>query len=242
MDNATIVSSPSQNVTKKKVNKGLVTIVILVVIALAGVGFGIFGMVANGQANQKADALNEELAQKDTALKQIEEKLGAQIEVETEDSDRKDDAIASVNVSAAKDYIYIGEWGIKIKVPENLHSVAYVYHGGKNVLYVSGVVCDGGRCQYYPEFMENTIEHGSGLGALTRHHKSEAGSEIVVGEGVASKDVDGRGFGMVVYTDEEYFYTYEGPNGIMGTGSEAQWEVESVKAVKDMLTSGVSAF
>lgn len=195
MDDVAIASNSSQHATKKKVNKDLAIMIILVVIALAGVGFGIFGMVKNSQANQKADALNNELVQKDTALKQIEEKIGAQIEVETEASTateaEKDNVIAKVSVSAARDYVYIGEWGIKIKISENLHSVSYVFSG--NALYVSGVVCGDGRCQYYPTFMENALNEGSGLGCIGRYSRSEAGSEVIVGEVVASKEEGQRG-------------------------------------------------
>lgn len=242
MENTPTISTPSQNVLKKKHGKYFTLTIVFAIVALLGISFGAFGIVMSEQANQKADTLSNELAQKDTALKQIEEKLGAQIEIETAMNDQEDDKMTNVSVSAAKDYIYIGEWGIKIKIPEALHSVSYVFDGGKDLLYVSGMVCGNDRCQYYPAFMENTVGHGSGLGALSRHHKSEAGSEIVVGENVSGKDEDSRGFGKVVYVDDEYFYAYEITNGFTGTESEMQWELESAGIVGDMLTSGISAF
>lgn len=218
--------------------KYIYVMVVMVIITVAGVGFGIFGMVTGTNKTNDARELEVRLEQKDEALKRLEERSGMTVEVE--DKDEISETV--VDVVAAKDYIYIGEWGIKIKVPENLHSVSYVFYGGKNLLYVSGVVCGNGRCQYYPAFMENTVGSGTGLGALSRHHKSEAGGEIVVGEYVAGKGDDARGFGRAVYVDDEYFYTYEMANGFMGVASETQWESESVGAVGEMLKNGVSKF
>lgn len=221
----------------------VVAIVVLTVLMVAGAGFGVYGMITRGQADDKVGLLNSELEQKDEALKLAEEKLGAKIEIEPgADTEDEADAPSNTNVVAAKDYVYIGEWGIKIKIPENLHTVSYVFYAGRNVLYVSGAVCDDGRCQYYPAFIDNTLEHGTGLGALSRIHKSEAGGEIELGKNVAGKDENSRGFGRVVYIDDDYFYTYEIANGLMGEQSEAQWEVDSAKAVGEMLMNGVSAF
>lgn len=244
MENTPAINTPNQNTSKKKHNKYFALTIVLAIVTLLGISFGVFGMVMNGQANQKAEALSNELAQKDTTLKQIEEKLGAQIEVETETSDQEDDKVTNVSVSAAKDYIYIGEWGIKIKIPKNLHSVSYVFYGGKNLLYVSGVVCGDGRCQYYPAFMENTIGHGHGMTALGRYSKSDSSLRVEEAQGEARTLIQGDGYmlGAIVYEDDEYYYAYVTEQMLVGTESERQWEIDSVEAIEKTLRSGISAF
>lgn len=241
----TIVTPIDQSTSKKMAKKYWVGMAVLVVVTLAGIGFGIFGMVAKGQTNDEVGLLNDELERKDEALKQAEEKLGTKIEIEPEvDTGTEGDVAANVSVAAAKDYIYIGGWGIKIKIPENLNSVSYVFDGGKEVLYVSGVVCGGGRCQYYPEFMEHAVSSGTGLGALSRYRKDDSSMRLEEQNGAklfVNNDAAYIG-GPVVYEDSEYYYVYSHGNALLGGATEVQWEVDSTAAVEDMLRHSVFAF
>lgn len=236
------VAAPTVQVNdEKKTRKYLVGIVVLAIATLAGVGFGVYGMVMKGQTDDKVGALNSELERKDEALKQVEEKLGTKIEIGAEG---EQDLTSNANVPAAKDYIYIGEWGIKIKIPETLHSVSYVFYGGKDLLYVSGVTCGNGRCQYYPAFMENIVGNGTGLGALSRYRKDDSNLRVEEQDGAKLLVYNGDGYtlGPVVYEDNEYYLCYSHSQAAYGTESEQEWEIESADAVQDMLRHGVSAF
>lgn len=249
--NGKIVSSASgmeaSRRAKKPCDKRVIAIVVLVILAIGGVGFGVFGMVTKSQANQRADALDVELGQKNEALKQAEEKLGAEVQIEPEEKNEEDGKapIANVQVSAARDYIYIGEWGIKIKIPENLHTVSYTFLGGRenDMLSVSGVICDKGQCHYVPDFLEEA-ERGSGLGILGRDRKSDYASIEEDGvKTVVEKDGSWISNNVVVFEDDEYYYVYEHPHGVTSINeSEKQWEVDSVEAIGEMFKTGISAF
>ena len=60
---------------KKQRNKLLPVVIILAIVAVAGVGFGVFELIMNNQASSRAEALDSELAKKNEALKLTEEKL-----------------------------------------------------------------------------------------------------------------------------------------------------------------------
>lgn len=234
-----VASAGSAGKAKKKVNKSTIAIIVSAIVACAGIGFGIFEMILHGEANQKTSALAEELDQKNEALKQAEDKLGAQIEV-TPDEGKEE--ITDVKVSAARDYIYVGEWGIKIKIPDNLTSVSYVFTRAEadDGLYITAVTKGG---QYVPSFLANSLNRGTGLVAIGRYRKDAVqASSMEIGSDVS--DSAGNFLGNIVYVDDEYVFTYSRGNGIMSDNnqSDMEWERESTAAVEEMVKTGVSAF
>ena len=102
---------------KPKGNKGLaIGMICLALLAVGGISFGVWAMLDGntkvGQLNSQIDSLkqqNEELKSK------INDAV-ADVEIDTDDDDVK-----------AADYIYVGEWGIKIKVPENWRGIIEKY-------------------------------------------------------------------------------------------------------------------
>lgn len=247
MDNMTNpntgISSPTISKNRQK-NKYLIPMIILAVIALGGICFGIFGMVMNGKSNQETKDLRADLEQKTEALNLAEEKLGAKIEVEpeTQTPDEEPSSSNNANISASRNYIYVGEWGIKIQVPEELKSVSYNFIGGKDYLYVSGITCGNGQCQYYPQFLEDAVMNGSGLGALARYSKNDGTYTPQTENGVKILVHNGISVGTVVYEDDTYYIVYGHPNGIFGTGEEQEWARSSIDLIEDMLTHSISAF
>ena len=236
--------------TVRKSRKAAVAMVGCVILALVGIGFGAYGLIAGGKAEEQNASLNSELDQKKETIRKIEEQLG--VKVETEDETKSE----IVTVSAAeKGYIYIGEWGIKIKISAGLASVSYVFHAarGTQTLYVSGVDCSGGACQYVPEFVETATDMGSGLGALSRYSKAEADemaktmaeqSGLVISGSLKVGDLYGlASAGTIVFIDDEgYYYVYGHPQAVIGAQNEAEWEVRSANKVGEMLKTGISKF
>ena len=47
-----------------------------------------------------------------------------------------------------KDYIYIGAWGVKIKIPENLKGISYIYNNHTHLSLCVNGTANGG--QYAP--------------------------------------------------------------------------------------------
>lgn len=234
----TVVQEPISTkpvIAEHKTNKSSVLMIVLAIVAVLGVGFGIFGMVSAGKAKDEKQELATELTTQQEAVQKIEEQLWVTVEKESE---REGEELQEVMVSSSEEYIYIGQWGVKIKIPENLKNVGYMYDN-RGVLHVNGVA-DGG--QYVPEFIFALERNGNGLGTLLRHHKDEAKPETVkVGEIAMSTD-EGRSFGEVVYSDGNWFFTYYGPQALVGSEDDKDWEVRSVQLVKEMLKNNISRF
>ena len=128
--------------------------IVLGVLMLMGVGFGIYGMVMKGQATSENRQLKEEVKIKDDRIASFEESLGMMVgESETAEPEENEGKVGKPVVEAAvakTGYIYIGEWGIKIKIPEDLGGVSYTYNA-------RGYVCVSGAkrgIQYAPEFAD----------------------------------------------------------------------------------------
>lgn len=226
------VKKPAKTARKKPY---VVTIVILIVLLLGVMGFGVYEVLMNLR-------LEDEIAE----IRQENENLsvemqGEQEKTETEDETEQVEEKTEATEEASEDYIYVGQWGIKIKVPEELKNISYNFTGS-DVLYVSGVVCGNGRCQYVPQFLKNSAERGTGLGALSRVPKDQAYPETIkIGEYAKSNWLE-RGYGKVVYIEDDYFYAYEKANGLWGPESEWEWEKESTNLVEEMLKNNISEF
>ena len=95
---------------KPKKNLGVILgMVFLAILAAGGIGFGVWAMMdGNSQVAKKDEQiadLRSQLAEKNQTV--VEEDMT--VEVETGDNTE-----ASINTA---DYIYVGEWGLKIKKP-----------------------------------------------------------------------------------------------------------------------------
>lgn len=200
--------------------------IVLGVLMLMGVGFGIYGMVMKGQATSENRQLKEEVKIKDDRIASFEESLGMMVgESETAEPEENEGKVGKpvVEATVAKTgYIYIGEWGIKIKIPEDLGGVSYMYNA-------RGYVCVSGAkrgIQYAPEFAD--IEKNlPGLGCVRRYHVSDE-------EHKYSTEKTQIG---------DYVYMYSGPQAVYSMDAEEQkMELEAVQLIKTMLTEGISKF
>ena len=123
LDNALLNDSANQNTgpifrdkPKKKVGLAAV-IIILVMLAAGGAGFGAWAFVSG---NQKVEDLNNQISNLNAQLAN----QPGQIEELEEGDDSGVDTNISTNPSInTAEYLYIGDWGIKIKIGDKIKLV-----------------------------------------------------------------------------------------------------------------------
>lgn len=108
----------------KKSHGMLYGMVLLAILAIGGIGFGVWEMMdGNSQVAKKDEQIADlrgQLAEKNQTV--VEDNTTV-VDVETGDN-----AEASINTA---DYIYVGEWGLKIKIPEGLRNkIDYSFSNG----------------------------------------------------------------------------------------------------------------
>ena len=121
-------------------------------------------------------------------------------------------------------YIYLDDWNIKLKVPEDLTSVSYIY----DQKYRPSICFNGLKkgVQYFPAFAD-IAQNTGGMGCLVRVETSEGNA-----------DQDGRSFGTLVFTDNNgYNYFYVAPSRVFSTDAAEQGlEQTAVQLIKTMLS------
>ncbi len=190
---------------KKKGGKGMLYgMILLAVLAIGGIGFGVWAYM-DGETQK--NNLNEEI---DSLKKQNNDLMNQLSDDASVDIDTGSDADTA-------DYIYVGEWGLKIKIPEELKMVSYrfqhyKYSGQEDVtsVTVAGTMDD---MDILPDF--GRIEKCDGLGSIGRLEK---GTETLE-----------RG---LVFSDDYYDYYYSHPQV---TCSVDQSEQELENTVTDVI-------
>ena len=147
--NATATTSGQDNMTTGGVNEGkkggkgmLYGMILCAILAIGGIGFGVWAMMDG----------NSQVAKKDEQISELREQLAEKSETVEENTTVEDvetgDDNAGTNVKTA-DYIYVGEWGVKIKKPianlvdgktqdGSIAAVDYAFDGAR--LYIWGTV------------------------------------------------------------------------------------------------------
>lgn len=105
---------------KKKGHGMVIGLVLCLLLAAGGIGFGVWAWM---DGNTQKDTLNSQIADLKKQNNELRDKLSSKPEVE---EDVTVDVETDSDVSTA-DYIYVGEWGIKIKKPENWRSLVREY-------------------------------------------------------------------------------------------------------------------
>lgn len=209
---------------KPKKNHGMLYgMILLAILAAGGIGFGVWAMMDGNSRAQK----------KDEQISQLQSQLAEKSEVVVEDDttvvddDEGGDSTTNTSVANTTDYIYVGEWGLKIKIPDSLSTVSYRFshEAGFTKVTVWGVDCSGGRCQFFPNYA-NVNENAYGMGSITRYPKGTTFNE-------ASSPT-------LVFSDESYDYYQYHPQMIYTTDNpsdEAQWEMDGINIINDMLSN-----
>lgn len=196
---------------KQKSGNGLkIATAIACVVAICGVGFGIYGMVQSTQKDSQISDLKVQIKEGDGTITTIET---PEIETTTDNETTVTitDDVISEKVDPAK-YLYVGAWGVKIAIPDSLKTVNYTY-SAQDTLCLSGVKYHEGGMHYFPEFAD-VEKNTPGLACVSRTLK----------DGYSSGDSP----------LEAYDYTVQGTQALYDASDE-DWEVESVQEIKKML-------
>lgn len=198
------------------------------VVALAAIVFSVTRVQSESVEIERADDLQAELDEANRLLVKYGTMLGLKVNefgrpIEgTEDGDIEKLGIAS------PEYVYIGEWGLKIKIPKGLKNVSYSFDNAiineEGEQYASAFCVTGvpSKATYVPAYAQFGDTDNMKLGCLTRYNKGEI--------------PDGQN--SAIYTDDDYEYVYSLARfAASGDDSEDQeLEAEATKLVQEMLS------
>lgn len=191
--------------------------------AVAGVMFilaviFIIVSVANGS---KLAATEQNLANKSAIVSAVEETTGVS-PIESPDQ---------VPVwKTTHGYIYITEWEIKLKIPDDLTSVSYILDQKYRPSICFNAVKKG--VQYFPAFAD-VAKNPGGMGCLTRVATTEGNNDAATG----------MSFGTKVFTYKEYSYFYTAPAKVYSEdAAERGLEATGVQIIKNMITDNISQY
>jgi hypothetical protein len=176
--------------------------------------------------NTQKDALNNQI----TDLKAQNSKLLGQLAEGGSEGGGEITPTPSVNT---EDYIYVGEWGLKIKIADGLNYVSYDYHhsGGPDQTEGTTLSISATTSNELNDFA-NPYRNTSSLGAISRTKK---GTYEAMGytsnEGCAVSST-------LVFSDDEYNYCYSHPQDVYSLNEEDQkLEIASVNLIQTMLST-----
>ena len=114
MGQDTEIKTPAAPVasSKQKSGNGLkVVTTVACILAVCGIGFGVYGIVQSSQKDNRISDLKN----------QVDESNGKIAALETKKNETNDDDSKATTVTDTSKYIYIGEWGLKFEIPNELH-------------------------------------------------------------------------------------------------------------------------
>ena len=188
---------------------------------LAGIGIiaAVVLLLMYLKSSENAASLEQNLSTKNAIIKVIEKQTGATI----------NSAEDVPTFATTTDNIYLGSWGVKIKLIDTLKDVSYIMDANYRPSICFNAV--GSGVEYFPEFADIDKNPG-GMGCLVK---------VAVSEG--NSDKSGVSFGDKVITVNDYNYFYKAPAGIYSkTDAEKGLEATAVEQIKAMLTGNVSAY
>lgn len=127
-------------------------------------------------------------------------------------------------------YIYLSDWNIKLKIPEDLTSLSYIL----DQKYRPSICFNGLKkgVQFFPAFADVARNPG-GMGCLTRVATTEGNTDAKTG----------LSFGTKVLTHKEYSYFYTPPARQFSTeASELGLEKTAVQLIKNMIIDQTSIY
>ena len=203
----------AQDKPKKKSHAMVLGMVFLAILAIGGIGFGIWAWTTGFAQNMKHEEeimdLRSQLAE---ATRPVVEEYDIEDDEIEEDYEEKNEDVDTV------DYIYVGEWGLKIEIPDDLANLSYEYldDGYQRTCRTLGVSASTMRDGTKPAFVKTGSEKGDYLGYVSRCPKN-----------------DKYPYGAVIpIEDTKYDYYYD---RIQYSITQTDWEAESVHAIETML-------
>lgn len=162
----------------------------LIILALAGVTFGVVAVI--NQNNATMELANQLLTNgNNSSSKQVDD-----------------------------EYMNVSDWGMKIKIADNLTNVSFeVSKEDYGSIRVWGVRRDNGA-SYTPDFAKQS-RNGTAMGTVVRVPRYERSAS-----------------GRLIWYDDYYNYYYQGPSSEPDANeTEMSWWVESYLLIKEMLTN-----
>lgn len=195
-----------------------IALICVSVLAVVGIGFSVYAFLNSSKKDQEISDLKVQIQTQSGTMTTMET---PEIQTTTEDG--------SSIVISPENFVYIPEWGIKIKIVDGLHvfgSGLHINQDGFISFGIAGTDCrDNARCQSAPLFA--SVYDGPQLAALTRTPEGSA-------EGGDTNMI----YGQKVITLDGYDYFYNHPQAVFSTNpTEQQWEADTVALIQEMLTN-----
>lgn len=191
---------------KKKSNT--LAIVLLFIFALLGIGFGVYGMFFYGAS----DNCNTDCPKCDCP---------SCTENETDCPKCEECEPCSGSEAISADYIYLPEWGVKIKRP--VGGLSYTMTP-RQTLRILGTDCRNGKCQYLPDFA-NPEKNPYGLVAVRKLSDDEV---------VQYKNGTLELFGDKPFEAAGFVFTISNAQAVYSQDrEEMEWESTSLRMLKE---------
>ena len=201
----------------------ILAIVFLLIVAAGGVGFGVWTMM---DGNAQKDALNSQISslkQQNNSLQEQLDKMVVNNNVSDNTSDN-DDGEDYVYVGEA-DYLEIEDWGIKIKIPQELTRLSYFLDNrtekeGLEYLYLNAIF---GSSDKTPSFIGNPKNYS--LGCVTRASQD-------------AESYDSLGKDDVVISLDGYDYSYSSSEMTKSTSKmDEALEIDTINAMANIFNN-----
>lgn len=187
------------------------------IVALAGIGFGVYGMIQANNASNKD--LKIEVKNADGTVSTIEAD-----KIEVKDDGNVAVVTEPVKTENADRYIYVSNWGLKIKLDDNMEFATYLYSYNADqafsYMYVSGAPKVG---QVVPKYADLDV-CTRGLGAVSR---------VSVERYETEKDDDYAREPFM--TRDGYAYFYSHPQALCSDDKDG--EVKMASYIENMLSN-----
>lgn len=220
-EQAQVAEAKAAEAKGKKSSKAMLAgLICAIIVAVAGIGFGVFMMIS---AQDTEQSYKKQVSNLQNQISQLNAAAGETITVTVNDEQVELDPVTAENT---EDYIYVGEWGMKIKIPEGFNVTGYRYDDvDRYNLGVSGsTVRIWGTTGNTVNDFANVDLNQSGLGSVLRYPK---GTQFNVGSAP-----------VLLFSDDKWSYYIVGPQAAFSTDeSEQAIEENSITVIRQMLTN-----
>lgn len=198
----------------KEIKKFKVLSIVLAIFSASFLIFSIWGLISSITTSNQLTQARSTISSQSAIIAAVEATTGVKITTPTDVPTFK----------TTHGYIYLDGWNIKLKVPEDLTSVSYIFDQKYRPSICFNALKKG--VQYFPAFAD-IAQNTGGMGCLVRVDTSEGNA-----------DEEGRSFGTLVFTDNKgYNYFYVAPEQVFSTDAAEQGlEQTSVQIIKTMLS------
>ena len=208
-------TAPTLTPEQKKTKLFVTLSVVFGALAFIGIILGIWSLISNIDVSNKLQKAQSQLKVADSIIKKVEEDTGTTI--------NSVDAVPDYNSVAGT--IYLPEWGIKFKIPDDLENVSFTL----DQKYRPQICFTGHKSgiKMLPGFAD-IDQNQNGLGCVTR---------VASSEGDTDKDSN-KNFGQKIFTYDDYNYFYVAPEGHFSQDAAEQGlEEAATQSIKDMIST-----